>query len=282
LNVTFPKKIQIETTIHCNGKCTFCPQKDVTREPAFMEEKLIHKIIDETRGQGIIYRPFLLNEPFCDKRLPDVIRYIKQDKSAVVELNSNGGVVTDAFGKAVIEAGLDVIRFSLDAFSPEVYDKSGRGDRYEKVKENIIRFIENKNRINPALQVSVRMIDMDINKHEQKPYTEFWAQYADDVNIVPLYDYPWTVQDSYLPLPCPKIRDEMFFYVDGRAVLCCWDYAARGVIGNIRENSVSEIWNGEINQKYRALLNEGKRGEITLCSRCDAFGGYNFDNWSGY
>ena len=70
-----PKIIQIETTIACNATCWFCPQKHATRKPMFMEEKNWKKIIDETRDLGMIYRPFILNEPFVDKRMEKIIEY---------------------------------------------------------------------------------------------------------------------------------------------------------------------------------------------------------------
>ena len=82
--------------------------------------------------------------------------------------------------------------------------------------------------------------------------------------------------------PCPKIVDEMFFIVDGRAVLCCWDFQERGVIGDINDQTVKEIWRGAQIQNYKQLLNEGKRDQIELCSRCDAYKNYDFSNWKGY
>jgi radical SAM protein with 4Fe4S-binding SPASM domain len=74
----------------------------------------------------------------------------------------------------------------------------------------------------------------------------------------------------------------MFFMVDGRAVLCCWDAFGRGVVGDVNNETVEEIWRGNTNQKYRMLLNAGERDQIHLCSRCDAFKKYDFSKWTGY
>ncbi|MFH1223066.1 MAG: radical SAM protein, partial [Pseudomonadota bacterium] len=89
-----PNYIQIETNIICNAKCDFCTQHKVTRRPITMEDSVWKKIIDDTRGRGITYRPFLLNEPFTDKRMLDICRYIKQDKTAKIEFNTNGALLT--------------------------------------------------------------------------------------------------------------------------------------------------------------------------------------------
>ena len=63
----------------------------------------------------------------------------------------------------------------------------------------------------------------------------------------------------------------MFFYVDGRATLCCWDTKERQIVGDIKTESVMKIWESEIMKKCRNLLEQGKREEINLCSRCDAY-----------
>ncbi|MBD3393569.1 MAG: radical SAM protein [Chitinivibrionales bacterium] len=282
LTVSFPKKIQIETTVLCNGKCHFCPQKLVKREPKYMDDALIRHIVDQTRGRGMVHRPFLLNEPFSDKRMPGIIRYIKEDPTATVELNSNAGLLAPELSEAAIRAGLDVMRFSVDAFSSDVYAQSGRGIDYDRVVKNIIDFIDLRNRLAPSLEVHVRMVDLDINRHQQADYLAFWKEKGVIAEVVPLYNYPWTGQTECVPKPCPKIREEIFFQTDGRAVLCCWDYGSRGVIGDIRENSLEEIWNGARNREWRDLLSEGKRDEITLCSRCDGFRDYDFTGWPGY
>jgi len=282
MKVNFPKYIQIETTTLCNGNCKFCYSKNAKRTPEFMENKVFGKIVDESRNRGVVFRPFLQNEPFTDKRMPELIEYIKNDKTAKVELNSNAALLNTELSENIIKAGLDLIKFSVDGFSKDTYKKSGRGFDYNKVKQNILNFTKIRNKLNPDLKIYVRMIDMDVNKHEQEDFLKFWSKYVDYAQIVPLYSWPWTGQKENYPKPCPKIREEMFFCTNGNAVLCCWDYAERSVIGNIINQTIEEIWLGETNRKYKSLLDKGKRSEILLCSRCDGYKSYDFSNWEGY
>ena len=76
--------------------------------------------------------------------------------------------------------------------------------------------------------------------------------------------------------PCLKILDEMFFYTDGTAPLCCWDSAGRGLVGDVKKENVLEIWNGTTMRALRDLLNRGRRDLIHLCSRCDAYADVRF------
>lgn len=282
MKITFPEIIQIETNLICNAGCTFCPQHEAIRERKIMTDDVWRKIVDESRDRNVIYRPFMVNEPLTDKRMPEIIRYIKEDETALVELNSNGALLTEELGTRLIDAGLDVIRFSVDGFSEESFKKSGRGDDFNTVVGNINNFITLKKKLNSSVFVWVRMIDLDVNKHEQTDYVNYWGERADKAVIVDLYDWPWTGQEKPVMKPCPKIRKEMFFNTDGKAVLCCWDNFTKGVIGDIKDSTVEEIWNSGINRQYREYLNKGRRDLITLCSRCDGFERYDFSHWEGY
>ena len=274
-----PRFIQIETIIGCDAKCPFCPQRKIDRKPVIMPDGTWRKIIDDTRGLGITYRPFLQNEALIDKRLPAIVSYIKEDPTARAELNTNGNLLTERMSHELIDAGIDLIRFSVDAFSPETYATCRVGLDYENVIRNINRFIEIVGNGNRHVTSEVRMIDMDINKGEQKPFIDYWSERADRALIVPLYNWPWDEGVEMVRKPCIKMREEMFFYTDGRAVLCCWDIAGRAVIGDVNNDSVIDIWNGDVRRGYAELLARGERDKITLCSRCDAYRDRHFEGF---
>jgi D-glycero-D-manno-heptose 1,7-bisphosphate phosphatase len=269
-----PDHIQIETTIICNAKCDFCTQRKVTRRPKRMEDSVWKKIIDDTRGWGVSYRPFLLNEPFADTRMLDICRYIKQDKTAKIEFNTNGSLITPKVTDSLLEIGVDIVRFSIDGFFEQEYNKRRKGLDFKTVENNTEYFCKNAGK---DIFTEVRMIAFPNTEREQELFKEKWTKIAKNVLITELYRYPWEGQTEPLYKPCFKIRKEMFFYVDGRATLCCWDTNERGVIGDVKEQTVSEIWNGEPLKSYRNILDNGERDKILLCSRCDAYKNANFD-----
>lgn len=271
-----PRFIQIETNLACNAKCPFCPYVHMERGPMVMEDRVWRKIVDDTRNLNVTYRPFLINEPLSDKRLPQIVEYIKRDSSARVEINTNGGLLTEKRARPLLDAGIDVVRFSIDGFSRQTYEPARPGVDYEKVVQYTNQFIELRNAGGHECHIEVRMIDMHENKHEQAAYLDYWGARADAAVVVPLYQWPWSGQTAPVLKPCLKILDEMFFYTDGSSPLCCWDDAGRGIVGNVNEQSVLEIWNGTEMQAMRSLLNRGRRDLITLCSRCDAYKDIHF------
>lgn len=279
-----PRYIQLETVTKCNAKCPFCPQNEIVRDPARMPDEMWRKIVDDTRGWGLTYRPFLTNEPFVDKRQVEIVRYIKEnDPTARVEFNTNGELMTEDLARELLAAGVDIMRFSIDGFSPETYEPSRVGIAYEKVLERVTRFLElwDQGGYRDKVFTEVRMIEVPENRHEIDAYKAYWSPRCTEVLITQMYQWPWTGQkrEDVVLKPCLKILDEMFFYTDGNATICCWDVHERAVIGNVTRQSVQEIWEGYAANCLRATLDDGRRDLINLCSRCNAYQDYDFDRF---
>ncbi len=279
-----PRFIQLETVTKCNAKCAFCPQNEIVRDPSRMPTETWQKIVDDTRGLGIIYRPFLTNEPFVDNRMPEIVRYIKSnDPTAQVEFNTNGELVTEQLSIDLLEAGVDIMRFSIDGLSRETYEPSRLGINYDRVMERTQRFLQlwDEGGYRDKVFTEVRMIEVPENTHEVQDYRAFWEPQCSEVLVTQLYQWPWTGQQRHdvVMKPCLKVLDEMFFYSNGNATICCWDVHERAVIGNVQEQSVLEIWESYAANCLRDLLDDGRRDLIHLCSRCNAYQDYDFSKF---
>jgi radical SAM protein with 4Fe4S-binding SPASM domain len=259
------KYLQIETTTACNAKCWFCPNHAVPT--VRMKDEMIYSIIDSTRGMGITYRPFGLGEPFIDKRMPDILEYIKQDETARIEINTNGELLTDSLVDKIID-NIDIMHFSIDGIKRHTFDEVRKID-YDNV------YVNTKNFINRAkgsgIKMEVRMIDLPDTEDEQQEFCDYWNDiYPGIARITKLYNHPWEGQNQALTTPCLKVYNEAFVYVHGTVHLCPWDFGHRAVIGNVKDDTIVNIWNSHLYERYRGLLAAGRRCDITLCSRCDA------------
>jgi radical SAM protein with 4Fe4S-binding SPASM domain len=233
----------------------------------------------------VTYRPFLTNEPFVDTRQPEITRTIKQhDDTARVEYNTNGALLTEELGRALLKAGVDIMRFSIDGLSREVYEPSRVGVSYEHVYRRVPRFLEiwrDEGYAQKGVFTEVRMIETPENRHEIDAYRTFWEPLCSEVVITQMYRWPWSGQTAadMVRKPCLKVLDELFIYANGNATLCCWDVHERAVIGNVHEQTIEEIWTGQAAHYLRALLDDGRRDLIHLCCRCDAYKGYDFSRF---
>jgi hypothetical protein len=151
---------------------------------------------------------------------------------------------------------------------------------YEHTVDRTLKFIRLAKKKGGARRIEVRMIDLDINRKEHAAYKKFWADAGAIPIITSFYRWPWEPGVEGVNLPCMKVLSEMFFYVNGKATICCWDSHERAVIGDVTKQHVLDIWNGAINHQYRSLLAEGRRDEILLCSRCEAYKDRHFEGFS--
>jgi radical SAM protein with 4Fe4S-binding SPASM domain len=281
-----PRAIQLETVTRCNASCPFCPQNELDRGVPRMPDEVWRKVVDDTRGWGVTHRPFLTNEPFVDTRQAEITRFIKQtDPTARVEYNTNGELLTGKTSRAILEAGVDIMRFSIDGLSRETYEPSRVGVSYDRVYERVPEFLRiwrEEGYEEQGVHTEVRCIEVPENRHELDEYRAFWEPLCSEVVVTQLYQWPWTGQEpgDVVRKPCLKVLDELFVYANGNVTMCCWDVHERAVLGNVMEQSIEEIWNGHALAHLRALLDDGRRDLIHLCSRCNAYGGYDFSRFA--
>ena len=107
-----PVCLYLETTNRCNLLCTTCPRTyEELEPPADMSWELFTSIVDQIPH---LQRAVLhgVGEPMLVKHLPRMVRYLK-DRGTYVLFNTNGTVLNEKNGRALIAAGLDELRVSF-------------------------------------------------------------------------------------------------------------------------------------------------------------------------
>src|SRR3954451_2755028 len=136
-----PVCLYLETTNRCNLLCTTCPRTYVELEPpADMSWELFTSIVDQLPD---IERAVLhgVGEPMLVKNLPRMVRYLK-DRGTYVLFNTNGTVLNQKNGRALIDAGLDELRVSLDAANAKTYLAVRGVDFFNRILKNVRAFRE--------------------------------------------------------------------------------------------------------------------------------------------
>jgi radical SAM protein with 4Fe4S-binding SPASM domain len=85
-----------------------------------------------------------IGEPLLNKSLPRMITYLKQYKGSHVLFNSNATLLKPDWQRRLIEAGLDELRVSLDAATPETYRKIRGAPAFDKIVENLRGMVATK------------------------------------------------------------------------------------------------------------------------------------------
>ena len=104
-----PVCLYLETTNRCNLLCTTCPRTyEELEPPADMSWDLFRSIIDQLPdlARAVLHG---VGEPMLVADLPRMVRYLK-DRGVFVLFNTNGTVLSERNGRALIAAGLDELR----------------------------------------------------------------------------------------------------------------------------------------------------------------------------
>ena len=136
-----PVCIYLETTNRCNLLCTTCPRTYAELEPpADMSWALFTSIVDQIPHleRAVMHG---VGEPMLVKNLPKMVRYLK-DRGTYVLFNTNGTVLNDKNGRALIAAGLDELRVSLDASNAKSFLAVRGVDFFDRILKNVRRFRE--------------------------------------------------------------------------------------------------------------------------------------------
>jgi MoaA/NifB/PqqE/SkfB family radical SAM enzyme len=136
-----PVCLYLETTNRCNLLCTTCPRTyEELEPPADMSWDLFTAIVDQLPG---LQRAVLhgVGEPMLVRNLPRMVAHLK-NRGVYVLFNTNGTVLTEKSGRALIGAGLDELRVSLDAANAASY-RAIRGKNYfDRILRNVRNFRE--------------------------------------------------------------------------------------------------------------------------------------------
>jgi MoaA/NifB/PqqE/SkfB family radical SAM enzyme len=136
---TRPVCVYLETTNRCNLLCTTCPRTyEELEPPADMSWQLFTSIVDQIPD---LQRAVLhgVGEPMLVKNLPTMVRYLK-DRGTYVLFNTNGTVLNERNGRALIEAGLDELRVSLDAANAKSFRAIRGKDYFGRILRNVRAF----------------------------------------------------------------------------------------------------------------------------------------------
>jgi MoaA/NifB/PqqE/SkfB family radical SAM enzyme len=134
-----PVCLYLETTNRCNLLCATCPRTyEELEPPADMSWELFVSIVDQVPD---LVRAVLhgVGEPMLVRDLPRMVRYLK-DRGVYVLFNTNGTLLNERSGRALIAAGLDELRVSLDAANAASFRLVRGRNYFDRILRNVRRF----------------------------------------------------------------------------------------------------------------------------------------------
>ena len=287
LNPPFPDTIKIEITGRCNFNCSFCAQKSSLRKIGDIDRNFLYRILWEAKSIGVKeIGMFLLGESFLVKELVEYIKYAKEVVGIeYVFITTNGSLCNPNRMIPIIDAGLDSIKFSINAGTKERYKKMHGVDCFDKVTSNI-KWLDSYKRANQidSLRTCVSSIYIPEYEEELTIFKEDISQYVDDFYYLPLYNQaghiggkeytkiignPGRLDNMVGPIPCWALFNASKITWNGWLTACCFDHDEKFEIADLNKVSLIDAWNDpkfmELREEH---LNNNNFSKESLCAKC--------------
>ncbi len=253
--------LQVETTTLCNAHCSFC-QHPKFKEFGTMTDELYNKIINEASNLPNLqtFIPMLTGEPFCDKKIIDRILYARHQLPQVsIQLYTNGSLLTLEILQQLRDIDNFNLSISLNGLNPETREKvMGLNDWGHVIKmAHYAEQIKLPYRVTMVATPEIKLDELGnfIKAGGMAIQYQSWAgqQY-------PYKRNRWT--------SCVRALNHMTIRYNGDANLCCFDPFGKVSFGNLKDNTIAEIWDSPQRQDYIAKHKEGRGNTLQLCDSC--------------
>ena len=260
-----PLTIHVEPTSLCNFNCSFCPvsiptYSDDTGGAQHMSLDFFCKIMNDIKELGKVrsLKLYMIGEPFLHPRLTNMVRMAREmDIAERIEITTNGSLVSGEVVEKLLLSPPDYLRFSIYSASPS------------KITENIRNFIARRDELGLTKPyVAVKYISKS-PAHD----TQFRATYAgvgDEQIVEPLGNWGDTIvlAEASTKQVCPFIFYMVGIKANGDVLPCCIDWKATLKIGNIKDQSLKEIWDGVPRAKIVEQHLGRNRRNLPVCISC--------------
>ncbi len=269
----FPLEVRIENTNLCNAVCTICPREQLTRPKGTMDYEFFCSIVDQLVEGGT--RELHLQgygEPFLDRDILRKISYAKKRGISFTFMVTNGSLLTEELSRELMESGLDKLKISFYGLNRTEYEAIHRGLSFEEVKKNVERLLEVKKRLRRKRPIiSVKYIG------SIGGFLRFFLQWGfkTRVSYARLHNYGYgrrfnRPRTDKKDRKCPIVTESIMQVLwDGTVVPCCYDFNGRVVLGDLKKESVRDVWNGEAYQRFREIHRKREYEKIPMCFNCD-------------
>ena len=224
----------IQHSTACNRRCVYCPQGAHPCEQRLMPVPLFNLALDRLREShffGVLSFDFY-NEPMLDGRLADLVQAAKARLPFTwIALFTNGDFLSLPAASELISAGVKYF----------VVSSHGPVDDLERRMAPVVeRF---------GRRIKINSIDADTGG---------------------LSNRGGSVEGDFKSLNQGVCRlRQLIIDVDGDVLLCCHDYSKSVTFGNIRTQTLAEIWRG----RYAVIRHQLESGvkPLPVCQRCNVW-----------
>ncbi|MDP6268089.1 MAG: radical SAM protein [Arenicellales bacterium] len=272
-----PPTVEINNT--CNINCLMCNTLMAKRQKGVIKDDLLIQVLQELKAEGVeAVDVHTIGDPLANPRLPQILAVFRE-VGMILVLSTNG---------LLLERHLDTlleyrdisshIRFSIDGATKETYELIRAGGKWNDLLHNIQ--LAKEELLPRGYSISSNMVLSNDNVHEVGQFIQLFRQFIDPrwmsfgfmnslspdtsyfhrVNLFPEATFP--------NRPCQLPFRSLWVHHDGAVSSCCRDYHGELIVGDIKNQSIRDVWNGHVLEKLREAHRKGEVKDYRLCDNC--------------
>ena len=277
------EEIHIENTNSCGYKCEMCPRESQTRKIGFMSlEDFTFTLerIGDFKGNFHLHG---FGEPLLDRKLTEKIQRLKQKlpSSNTLIFSTLGVKVQEDYFEKLLGAGLDEMMISLYGFTKANYKQIHGYDGLELVKRNLqllstaMKGSPFKAIIKiPSPEISLTLPNAKMSEGEAFCLfaqelgfeTRFWG-YVHNYSSGRHYNLP--NEEKMCPVISGRRSRILNITWDLNVIPCCYDFNATIPFGNLREQTLEEIFSGPEYLKFVIAHQTKQLAAYPICQNCE-------------
>jgi radical SAM protein with 4Fe4S-binding SPASM domain len=237
------------------------------------------EIINLHNGGEVLLHPKLKEMLALIKQFRDT-SLIKGQKFPRIFILTNAMKLTPEISKILIDSEIiDVIGFSLDGGTPEMFSKMRHHAIWDVVYKNIRHFEALKKRKDSDIEsyaISCIPDNKDLNTNWMHP------EFKEILNLIDRYElrrlHNWAGEIEHFPLKvkkhkigCTLLMQQMVLLPEGDVTLCCNDLNSKEILGNIYTKNFYDIYKSKKRRLYLRKHLKGQNQDLKLCSGCETF-----------
>src|SRR5437660_12819026 len=139
-----------------------------------MTDQVLERLVQGAARTGEHMMLIGLGEPFMDRKIFDRIEYCESHNISTL-LSTNGTFLDEKTSERLLSTPLEHITLSFAGATKASYEYYRKGARFEKVRDNFVRFARMKHERRSKLQVVVQMVQMKRNAGEVDEAIRIWS-----------------------------------------------------------------------------------------------------------
>lgn len=290
-----PLSIGIDPSTVCNFRCKYCAHAlaydDYYKRygrPEIMPLSTFEMIVSQLHDFPESIKKVHLEckgEPLCNTNIATMVKLLKDSgRVESVQIISNGSLLDERLADDLLSAGLDVLCVSMQGMSIQKYQEIcgwGEDGDFERLFDRLKYFYDRKG---DNCQLFIKNIDIALSGEEEKRFYDTFSPICDRIfveritNLFSAIDYSNIIEkdasinkygeNKVFSRVCNQPFSFICIFPNGE-VRPCTNIDAPTILGNVKNETLYDIWNGKKRKSYLQFHLEGNRLMHKVCKECE-------------